>query len=151
MLKLGGPIMFNLPFDTDASRRSTTRYMSLNMRGALAAAALMGSVAGAPCAQSVATIAIELDESLRVGAVERAKIAEAVRGSAKLCNSDVRQLRANVGLVVREVFPSSGIPPTAVVSVVLKSEGLSDAMIREGQVEDPVRSPGSILVTLSCS
>jgi hypothetical protein len=25
MLKLGGPIMFNLPFDTDASRRSTSR------------------------------------------------------------------------------------------------------------------------------
>jgi hypothetical protein len=131
--------------------RSSSRYMSLNMRGILAAATLMGFVAGAPCAQSIATIAIELDDSLRVGAVERAKIAEAVRVSAKLCNSDVRQLRANVGVVVKEVFPSSGIPPTAIVSVVLKSEGLSDAMIREGQVEGPVRSLGSILVTLSCS
>jgi hypothetical protein len=126
------------------------RYMSLNMRGFLAAAALMGSVAGAHCAQSVATIAVELDDSLRVDAVERAKIAEAVRSSAKLCNSDVRQLRANVALVVKEVFPSSGIPRTATVSVVLKSEGLSDAMIREGQVEDSARSPGSILITLSC-
>jgi len=151
----------NMSIDTDPQQqeaapplvlvvRSSSRYVSLNVR-VLLSATLVAFAGSALCAPNVASVAVNLDGSFRLGAVEHARVAEAVRRSANLCHSAVSQLRANVGLVVKESFPSTGIPPTAAVKLVLVSEGLGERMVQEGQVVDSAHSPGLVLIALSCS
>ena len=77
---------------------------------------------------------LKLGRSLLLSGEQEAELQASLASAKARCHAPPSGLVAFLNLVVNEVYPTTGIPPTAIVGAFLVRNGVRASSIHEGQV-----------------